>query len=63
MTHNSKQAWKTIRKLNTEKNTNISVAAVTPDKVAHQPLLNGKPKNKERGHKKNMKVDDRLYEQ
>ena len=57
MTHNSKQAWKTIRKLNTEKHTNTTIAAVTPDKVAHQLLMNGKPKNKERGHIRNMKTE------
>ncbi len=57
MTQNSKQAWKTIQKLNTERNKNTKIAAVTPDKVAHQLLLNGNPQNKERGYKKKMKAE------
>ena len=57
MTHNSKQAWKTIKKLNAEKHTNTRVAAVTPNEVAHQLLLNGKPRNRERGYKRKMMAD------
>ena len=48
MTYNSKKAWKTIGKLNCEKNDNTRIAAVTPDAVAHLLLLNGKPENRER---------------
>ncbi|NEO82313.1 reverse transcriptase domain-containing protein [Moorena sp. SIO4G3] len=55
MTHNSKKAWQTLKKLNVEKNSNIRIAAVTPNEVAHQLLLNGKPHNKERGYLKKMK--------
>ena len=55
MTHNSKRAWKTIKKLNSENKTATRVAAVTPNEVASQLLRNGKPSNKERGHTKNMK--------
>ena len=55
MTLNSKKAWKTISKLNTEKKTNPRVAAVTPNQVAHQLILNGKPQHKERGRRKEMK--------
>ena len=57
MTHNSKKAWTTIEKLNTEKNTSARVAAVTPDEVANQLLLNGKPLNKEQGNLKRMKSE------
>ena len=47
MTLNSKKAWKTISKLNSDKNNQTSIAAVTPNAVANQLLLNGKPQNKE----------------
>ncbi len=59
MTHNSKRAWVTINKLNSDKAPQPRVAAVTPNQVADQLLLNGKPINKERGHKKKMKMDIR----
>ena len=55
MTHNSKKAWSTIKKLNTEKNKHARVAAVTPNEVAHQLIENGKPINKERGRLKELK--------
>ena len=55
MTHNSKKAWQTLKKINVEKNNSIRIAAVTPNEVAHQLLLNGKPHNKERGYLKKMK--------
>ncbi|KAK3883799.1 hypothetical protein Pcinc_011924 [Petrolisthes cinctipes] len=57
LTHNSKKAWKTIKKLNSESNTNTSIPETTPNKVAHQLLLNGKPNNKPRGYKKKLKED------
>ena len=46
MTHNSKKAWSTLKKINTEKNGQTRVAAVTPNQVANQLLRNGKPQNK-----------------
>ncbi|XP_066958959.1 uncharacterized protein [Macrobrachium rosenbergii] len=55
MTRNSKKAWKTISKLNSDKNTQTKIAVVTPNAVAKQLLLNGKPFNKERGYLKRMK--------
>ncbi|KAK3892154.1 hypothetical protein Pcinc_003990 [Petrolisthes cinctipes] len=55
MTHNSKRAWQTLKKLNTEKNNKTRIAAVTPNEVAHQLLLNGKPYNKERRYVDKMK--------
>ena len=55
MTKNSKKAWTTIKKLNTEKNAQTRVAAVTPNDVANQLLLNGKPTHKQRGQKKAAK--------
>ncbi|GFS25435.1 RNA-directed DNA polymerase from mobile element jockey-like [Elysia marginata] len=55
MTHNSKKAWATIKRLNSEKNAQTRVAAVTPNQVANQLLQNGKPANKEKGHKKRLK--------
>ncbi|XP_076065308.1 uncharacterized protein LOC143039315 [Oratosquilla oratoria] len=55
MTHNSKKAWATIKKLNSDKAPQPRVAAVTPNQVANQMLLNGKPANKERGFLKKMK--------
>jgi len=57
MTQNSKKAWSTIKKLNSDKNPQASLAAVTPNEVATQLLLNGKPLNKERGHRKKMKEE------
>ena len=55
MTHNSKKAWATIKRLNSEKHTQTRIAAVTPNQVANQLLQNGKPLNKERGHLKRLK--------
>ena len=55
MTHNSKKAWATIKKLNSEKHTLTRVAAVTPNQVANQLLQNGKPPTKEKGHKRRLK--------
>ena len=52
MTHNSKKAWNTMQKLNSDKNNTTRIAAVTPNEVAHQLLLNGKPEMRERGYKK-----------
>ena len=57
MTRNSKKAWATISKLNTEKKTNPRVAAVTPNQVANQLILNGKPLHTERGRKKAMQKE------
>ena len=50
--HNSKKACATIKKLNTVNQPQSHIAAVTPNQVAHQLLLNGKPKAKLRHHKK-----------
>ena len=55
MTHNSKKAWATIKRLNSEKPPQSRIAAVTPNQVANQLLLNGKPQNKIRGHNKTLK--------
>ena len=57
MTKNSKKAWSTIRKLNGDNNTQARLAAVTPNAVAHQLLMNGKPLNRERGYLKEMKEE------
>ena len=55
MTHNSKKAWATIKRLNSDKHTQSRIAAVTPNQVANQLLLNGKPTNQEKGHQKRLK--------
>ena len=57
LTKNSKKAWQTIKKLNAEETQAARTAAVTPNSVANQLLLNGKPFNKERGYLKKMKND------
>ena len=57
MTHNSKKAWATIKKLNTEKKPQTRVAAVTPDQVASQLILNGKPAYKEKGNLKKIQSE------
>jgi len=56
MTHNSKKAWKNIKKLNSEKSTQDRVAAVTPNQVANHLLQNGIPTNKEKGHQMRLKT-------
>ena len=44
------------KKLGTDKSsTETRVAAVTPNQVAHQLLLNGKPNNQDKGHLKKVK--------
>ena len=57
MTHNSKQAWKTVRKLNTESQPQACIPGVTPNQVATQLVKNGKPQNRERGYKRRMKEE------
>ena len=59
MTHNSKVAWKTVNKLNAVNQPPPRMAGVTPNQVAHQLLLNGKPLHKERGCLKQMKTEMR----
>ena len=57
LTHNSKEAWTTIKKLNAERKPQSRIAAVTPNQVANQLLQNGKPASKERGHLKKLKSE------
>ena len=59
LTHNSKKAWATIKKLNTETNPQTRVAAVTPNEVANQLILNGKTSHKKRGLLKERKLEMR----
>ena len=56
MTRNSKKAWTTISKLNTDTKTNLRVAAVTPNQIANPLILNGKPAHTERGRKNAMQT-------
>ena len=64
MTHNSKKAWATIRKFDPAKKPQPRIDAVTPNQVAHQLLMNGKPNNRERGYLKKMKDDmDRIMQE
>ena len=56
LTRKSKKAWKTIKKLNADQISTARTAAMTPNNVANQLLLNGKPYNKERGYLKEMKL-------
>ena len=55
MTRNSKKAWATIKRLDSESHTQTRVATVTPNQVANQLLQNGKPLNKEKGHHKKLR--------
>ena len=48
MTHNSKRAWSTIKKINNDPKKATLHSNVTADQVAHQLLLNGKPPHKTR---------------
>ncbi|XP_063893347.1 uncharacterized protein LOC135117658 [Helicoverpa armigera] len=46
MTHNSKKAWTTIRKLTNEAPPAVSPSKVTANQVAHQLIVNGKPEHR-----------------
>ena len=46
MKHNSKKAWATIKKIDKGGEPPKRIAAVTPNQVAHQLILNGKPTHK-----------------
>ena len=48
MTHNSKRAWSTIKKINNDPKKATLHSNVTADQVAHQLLLNRKPPHKKR---------------
>ena len=56
MTLNSRKAWKTIKKLNSEKSNRARVAVITPNQVANHLLQNGTTPNKEEGHQKRLKT-------
>ena len=47
MTHSSKKAWTMIKKLSGDPTTAEQHHNVTPDQIAHQLLLNGKPPTKQ----------------
>ena len=57
MTHNSKDAWKTINKLNTINQPPQRISAVTPNQIAHQLILNGKPPKNRARRRKQMKIE------
>ena len=57
--HNSKKAWATIKKLNSEDQPPQRLGAVSPDQVAHQLLINGKPTKKAAHHTKESKIEMR----
>ena len=48
MTHNSKKAWATIKRLDSEMHTQTRVAAVALNQIPNKLLQNGKPINKEK---------------
>ena len=58
MTRNSKNAWATIKRLDSESHTQTRVAAVTPNQVAKQLMQNGKPLNKENGASQENEVSN-----
>ena len=43
LTHNSKKGWQTLSTINGDDRKQISLPNITPDAIAHQLLLNGKP--------------------
>ena len=55
LNNNSKKAWTTIKNL-VLTGTQQSGCS-TPNDVAHQLLLNGKPNNQEKGHLKKLKLE------
>ena len=61
LTHNSKKGWQTLAKINGDDRKPISVPNITPDAIARQLLLNGKPDQncKIRNKKAVLKTDSR----
>ena len=61
LTHNSKKWWQTLAKINGDDRKPISVPNITPDAIAHQLLLIGKPDQncKIRNKKAVLKTDSR----
>jgi len=56
MKHSIKKAWGLIKRLNSDPTSAKRLSNVTPDQIAHQLLLNGKPQKLKQKDKPNKRI-------
>lgn len=56
MKHSSKKAWGLIKRLNSDPTSVKGLSNVTPDQIAHQLLLNGKPQKLKQEDRPNKRI-------